>query len=318
MDVEISVVIPTFNRRESLRKLLDSIAAQTLPRSRFEVIVASDGSTDGTIEMLGEFKGRFENLRVLELKNGGPGAARNAGARAAGGRYLAFTDDDCLAAPDWLEQILKTFEKTGAVGIQGKTSTDRMARTPLTHQVEVLAPMLTSVPTCNAAYLRKAFVDAGGFDESFRFAHDEDADLAWRVEELGAIVFAPEVHVIHPPRRDGFWKRARWLRGLESDFLLYYKNPAKYRKYISPSPWWTIYWKIFFVGQFWMTRSCFRYLAKPFKPEQFLIGLGLVLARWYNLIRFLPHYWKAQRFYRSAFAIAEGAPVERAGETPGD
>ena len=204
MDVEISVVIPTYNRRESLRKLLDSIAAQTLPRSRFEVIVASDGSTDGTIEMLGEFKGRFENLRVLELKNGGPGAARNAGARAAGGRFLAFTDDDCLAAPDWLEQILKTFEKTGAVGIQGKTSTDRMARTPLTHQVEVLAPMLTSVPTCNAAYLRKAFVEAGGFDESFRFAHDEDADLAWRVEELGAIVFAPEVHVFIRRAGTGF------------------------------------------------------------------------------------------------------------------
>ena len=213
---------------------MESLARQTLPQADFEVIVVSDGSSDGTIEMLQGFKSRFQNLAVLELKNRGPGAARNAGARKASGRSVAFTDDDCLPATDWLEQILKAFERTGAAAIQGTTTTDRAARTPLTHQVEVLGPMLTSVPTCNAAYLKEAFDAAGGFDESFRFAHDEDADLAWRVEELGRIVFAPEVRVVHPPRRDGFWKRARWLRGLESDFLLFYKNPVKYPKICQP------------------------------------------------------------------------------------
>lgn len=298
--LKVSIVVPTFNRRDSLAQLLESLTRETIPQADFEVIVVIDGSSDGTVEMLHGFRGRFRNLEVLELKNRGPGGARNAGACAARGRYLAFTDDDCVAAPDWLEQILNVFERTGAVAIQGRTTTDRPARTPLTHQVEVLAPMLTSVPTCNAAYFKKIFDAAGGFDESFRFAHDEDADLAWRAEELGKIVFAPEVHIVHPPRRDGFWKRARWLRGLESDFLLFYKNKDKYRKYISPSPWWTIYWKVCVIGQIGLAKSNCKYLIKPFRPHYFFVGMGLLLARWFNLVRYFPAYLKAQSFYRSS------------------
>jgi GT2 family glycosyltransferase len=299
VDVRISVVVATYNRRELLRGLLESLSMQTLSPSVFEVIVVSDGSTDGTVNMVREFKGRFRYLHLLDLKNGGPGAARNAGARVARGRYLAFTDDDCLAAADWLEQMVRAFEDTGAVGVQGRTTTDRCARSPLTHQIEILEPFLTSMPTCNAAYLRSAFEKVGGFDESFKFAHDEDADLAWRVEDLGKMIFVPEVHIIHPPRRDKFLKRARWVRGLESEFLLFCKNRNKYREYIGPSPWWTIYWRVFVVGQFHLTKSSCKYLLMPFRPDYFVLGMSLLLARWFNLIRFLPAYWKAQSLYRT-------------------
>jgi GT2 family glycosyltransferase len=158
------------------------------------------------------------------------------------------------------------------------------------------------MPTCNAAYLKGAFDRAGGFDESFKFAHDEDADLAWRVEELGKMVFAPEVHIIHPPRRDKFMKRARWVRGLESEFLLYYKNPEKYRKYVkSPSPWWTIYWRVFVVGQLRSAKSCCKYFIKPFRPADFFIGLALTAARGFCLLQFFPAYWKARSSYRAKF-----------------
>ncbi|MBI3853201.1 MAG: glycosyltransferase [Verrucomicrobia bacterium] len=302
----ISVVVATFNRRESLRRLLESLAKQTFSADQFEVIVVSDGSTDWTVDMLRELKGGFRNLEILDLKNRGPGAARNAGARLARGKYLAFTDDDCLAAPDWLEQLVRAFECTGAVGLQGQTTTDRLARTPLTHQIEILKPCLTSMPTCNAAYLKSAFDKVGGFDESFKFAHDEDADLAWRVEDLGKMVFVPEVHIIHPPRRDKLMKRARWVRGLESEFLLYHKSPEKYRKYVkSPSPWWTIYWKVFVVGQLQWAKSCCKYLLKPFRPDLFIVGITLVVARWFNLIRFLPSYWNAQSVYRTKFSKSQ-------------
>jgi glycosyltransferase involved in cell wall biosynthesis len=73
------------------------------------VIVVSDGSIDGTVDMVGRLKTPF-SLEVLDLKNRGPGAARNAGARVVRGEYLPFTDDDCLAAPDWLEQLIRAFE----------------------------------------------------------------------------------------------------------------------------------------------------------------------------------------------------------------
>jgi GT2 family glycosyltransferase len=298
----ISVVVATFNRRHSLSGLLESLSKQTLSSTSFELIIVSDGSTDGTVEMVRELKLRWKDLTLVEVNRLGPGGARNAGCRMARGRYLAFTDDDCLAAPDWLEQLCGAFERTGAVAVQGLTTTDRMARTPLTHQMEILSPMLTSLPTCNAGYRRDVFNAVGGFDESFRYAHDEDADLAWRAEEIGKIVFAPEVQVQHPPRRDRFWKRAGWLRGLESEFLLFHKNPDKYHKYVSPSPWWTIYWNVFVIGQIdWVKSSC-RYLVKPFRPDYFLVGMGLLLARWFNLVRYFPDYLKAQRFYSSEVA----------------
>ena len=313
--VKISVVVATFNRRESLRQLLESLANQTLSPTLFEVVIVSDGSTDGTAELVRELSMGRKNLKLLEMANRGPGAARNAGTRAARGRYLAFTDDDCLASEDWLEQLLLVFERTGALGVQGRTTTNRLARTPLTHQMEVLSPWLAAMPTCNAAYRKDAFDGAGGFDEAFPFAHNEDADLAWRVEELGKIVFAPEVHIIHPPRPDSFAKRARWVRCFESDFLLFYKNPEKYHRYVSFSPWWTIYWKIFIVGQMRLAKSCCRYLVKPFRPENVLVGLCLVVARWFYLIRFFPQYLKAQAFYRSMVPANDGnAPLKRAVE----
>jgi GT2 family glycosyltransferase len=251
------------------------------------------------------------NIRILDLKNGGPGAARNAGARAASGTYLAFTDDDCVVAADWLEQILAAFERTRAVGVQGRTTTDRLARTPLTHQVEVLTAWTSCMPTCNASYLRSVFEAVGGFDDSYRYAHDEDADLAWRAEEHGVLVFAPEVHVSHPPRRDRFLKRARWVRGLESDFLLFYKNKVNYRKYVSSSPWKTIYWNVFVIHQIRLTKSCCRYLISPFKPQFFFIGLGIVLARWFYLLRYLPAYLRAQQNYRLKFRNEPKRPQQQ-------
>jgi len=300
-DYNISVVVPTFNRQDELHRLLESLWQQTLSRSQFEVIVASDGSTDGTVEMVRKLQSRQWNLKLLQLPNGGPATARNSGAQVARGYYVAFTDDDCVATPDWLLEMLAAFQRTGAIGLQGRTTTDRLARTPLTHQIEVLSHWPAAVPTCNAAYRKEVFERVGGFDVGFRFAHNEDADLAWRVEDFGVIAFAPNMHVIHPPRRDKFWKRARWVRFLESDFYLYYKNPVKYRKYISPSPWWTIYWKFFIMDQIELVKLCFKCLLTPFRPYQFISGIGLVLARSFNLIRFLPEFWKAQSLYRSKF-----------------
>ena len=183
--LKISVVVATFNRRESLQRLLESLASQTLSPAHFEVLVVSDGATDGTVELVRELKAHRPNLTLLDLQSRGPGAARNAGARLARGRFLAFTDDDCIASETWLEQLLVVFVRTGAVAVQGRTTTDRAAQSPLTHCIEILSPCLTSMPTCNAAYRKDIFDAAGGFDEAFRFAHDEDADLAWRVEDMG-------------------------------------------------------------------------------------------------------------------------------------
>lgn len=89
-----SVVIPTYNRAKFLPKALDSVWRQTF--NGYEVIVVDDGSTDGTLEYLRSLSGP---IRILSQYNGGPGVARNFGAKQARGRYIAFLDSDDLWFP---------------------------------------------------------------------------------------------------------------------------------------------------------------------------------------------------------------------------
>jgi glycosyltransferase involved in cell wall biosynthesis len=300
----ISVVVPTYNRSESLARLLESLGRQTLASEMFEVIVVSDGSTDGTGDLVRRLQRDRLNLFLLETDNRGPASARNAGVRAARGIYLAFTDDDCVANADWLEQFIETFKGTGAVAVQGRTTTDRRARSPLTHEMEVLWKWVNTMPTCNAGYLRSAFDAVGGFDESFKFLN-EDADLAWHIAEIGEMVYEPNVTVMHPPRRESFWKRARWNRAYEGEFMLYYKNPEKYREQRCRSPWVYIYWNIFVVRQLALLKSYARYmLSWPSKPNYFAIGIALTLVRSFNMIRFFPVYYRANALSRRRFESA--------------
>lgn len=90
----LSVIIPCYNRKNVIRATLDSVIAQQ--PADVEVIVVDDGSTDGTIDVLQEYRA---TICILRQQNGGPGAARNLGARHATGEYLAFLDSDDLWFP---------------------------------------------------------------------------------------------------------------------------------------------------------------------------------------------------------------------------
>jgi glycosyltransferase involved in cell wall biosynthesis len=99
--MEISVVIPSWNRASLLPQTLDAVLAQTHPP--LEVILVDDGSTDGTAEMVGARYG--ERVRVLRITNGGDLLARNAGLAVARGRLVAFCDSDDLWQPDFLASM---------------------------------------------------------------------------------------------------------------------------------------------------------------------------------------------------------------------
>ncbi len=108
----VSVVIPAFNRAESLRRCLASLISQVYPSDRFEIIVVDDGSTDDIATAVHEvtdgWNGRVSCLRKA---NGGPASARNAGIKAAIGDIVAFIDSDCSAEPDWLSQMVEVLER---------------------------------------------------------------------------------------------------------------------------------------------------------------------------------------------------------------
>ena len=92
--IRFSVVIPSYNRSAWLLTALESVFAQTEPA--FEIIVADDGSTDDTPDVLRKYEGR---VKVLTQRNAGPAAARNLGIAAATGDYIAFLDSDDLWFP---------------------------------------------------------------------------------------------------------------------------------------------------------------------------------------------------------------------------
>ena len=104
----VSVVIPTYNRIATIGPAVESVLAQTY--SDIEIIIADDGSTDGTCESLASYG---ERVRIVKQPNRGPSAARNLGVRAASGDILAFLDSDDLWLPEKIERQVAVLEAGG-------------------------------------------------------------------------------------------------------------------------------------------------------------------------------------------------------------
>jgi glycosyltransferase involved in cell wall biosynthesis len=209
----ISVVVPTYNRVARLEAVLDAFAAQTFPSDQFEVVVVSDGSTDGTDSFLTSVDTSFA-LTTAAQDNAGPAAARNRGVGLARGRLVLFVDDDIVPATDLIERhVLAHGEAPNRVVI-GPMLTDpafdyqpwiEWEQAMLYKQYDamrngVYAPTFRQFYTGNASLLRALFEQAGGFDTQFRRA--EDVELAYRLDALGAeFVFDESAAAYHHAAR---------------------------------------------------------------------------------------------------------------------
>lgn len=172
----ISVVIPTYNRADSLKNCLNSLKKQIF--KDFEVIIVDDGSKDNTKEVFDLLKN--ENFRYVYKENGGQSSARNLGVREAMGDIIAFTDDDCVVCPEWLKEVNDRF--VGDVKcVKGRTEV--MNISPFTKKIKKHIYSSSSAATNNIAYNRSAIMSVGLFDESMRL--HEDLDLLWRFKLAG-------------------------------------------------------------------------------------------------------------------------------------
>jgi glycosyltransferase involved in cell wall biosynthesis len=197
-----TVVVATRNRCQRLRRLLDSLRAQSVPDGSFEVIVVDDGSEDGTAELLRAERRRAGlNLRSIQrAEQGGPGLARNEGWRAGSASLVAFIDDDCTASPRWLEAGIEAAAANPGAIVQGRTNPDpeeERAAGPFSYTI-IATRLGPHYETCNIFYPRRVLEEMGGFDTDAFPGGGEDCDLAWRAIEAGAeTAFAPRAQVYH-------------------------------------------------------------------------------------------------------------------------
>ncbi|HEX5324864.1 MAG TPA: glycosyltransferase family A protein [Capsulimonadaceae bacterium] len=215
------MVIPTYNRRESLMVTLGGLSRQTFPRERFEVVVVSDGCSDGTHEALAEFvKQSPFTIRWFCQQNAGPAAARNRGIREAAHEVIVFLDDDMEPVPEFLARHAGHHEDDLKVAVLGPMSPDpkRRAVEPVWiawehEKLQEIYRMLSPggeyhgqawshhFYSGNASVRKEWLLAVGGFDESYK--RQEDVQLAERMErELGVhFVFDPTTDGLHRPLR---------------------------------------------------------------------------------------------------------------------
>ena len=200
-----SIIIPTYGRPKQLRECLDSITGLEYPKDNFEVIVIDDGSKTSLGDIVGAFQKKI-NVKLFRQDNAGPATARNRGAEESGGKYLAFTDDDCKPSPDWLRRLEEPLNKNPELLVAGRTVNDLPDNSYSTAS-QLIADFLCSyynkrearfLTSNNMALSKEQFLKVGGFDITFPLAAAEDREFCDRYLYCGYKTFySPEAIVRH-------------------------------------------------------------------------------------------------------------------------
>lgn len=278
-DTLFSVIIPTFNRSSVLIKCLKALAEQDFPLQNIEVIVCDDGSTDDTENVVKSFDAPFV-LHYLKKENGGPGAARNMGIRAARGEFLLILNDDAILAANALCLHKTTLDSYSnrRIAVLGKFSlAPEFAVTPFGYLLES-TDKLFAYPvmeghhlydfsyfyTCNISISRQAILDTGLFDEDFKGPAAEDIELGFRLHQQGyKVYYHPDIVAIHDHEVTpaSFYRtheiRAKW------GMLFMFKHPRA-------STWYNHY--DFLKAKIW-ARDIPIHNAKAQKAIQYLEGI---------------------------------------------
>jgi len=234
-----SVVIPTYQQPAQLLKCLDALGQQRIPRDQYEIIVVDDGNSPEVAAAVALFTkqiaqsgGPLEVRYLGQPEWRGPAAARNRGWRAARGRIVAFTDDDCLPQPTWLAAALVSFQR-GAQVVTGQlrltlpdTKTLYNPRTPYLEMSEFIS--------ANCFCRKSALERVGGFEEAFDSAGREDNDLQFKLIQAGIpISKCPEAVVVHPMQEVPWYTPLSNERKNRYDALLYKRHPELFKQRIA-------------------------------------------------------------------------------------
>jgi glycosyltransferase involved in cell wall biosynthesis len=239
--VKLTIVVPAYNAASTIGSLLDSLAAQKWSQW-WEVVVADNGSTDGTAAVAARYSACLPRLRVVSAAEHPSAAhARNSGAAAAQGEALAFCDADDEVGPGWLAAIGTALERYELVASRFDVAQLNPVWVQRSHgnpQGKGLSrywypPFLPHAGGGGLGVQRAVFVRLGGFDSEMPGL--EDTDFCWRAQLAGVTLqFVPEAvyYVRHRHTVRGLWDQA--LSRAEQNVLLY----RRYRRLGMPALTW--------------------------------------------------------------------------------
>jgi len=227
----VSIVVPFYNARNTLKGLLLSLLSQDFPKDNYEIVLVDDATTDGSREIVEDFiKESPVRIRLLSSnKHKGCFSARNLGITASEGEIIAFTDADVIADKKWLRCLVNSLLKDESLaGVCGRVAIDDILIYPV-----LIAPSeavgITShgqrFGTCNIAYRKQILSIVGGFDERFDPRYRGDSDLGIRIIKAGfKIAYEPKAVIHHPARELSL--SDLWKMGMahSKDNLLYAKH----------------------------------------------------------------------------------------------
>jgi cellulose synthase/poly-beta-1,6-N-acetylglucosamine synthase-like glycosyltransferase len=244
---EVSVVIPTCGRPALLRRCLEALLRQTFAATAFEIIVVDDGRSPDTHAAVQELAGRpgVPLIRYVTPAPGskGPAGARNAGWRASEAELIAFTDDDTIPQPDWLERGVAALRASSSrAAVWGHVSVPIPPHRPTDNERNTKGLEGATFVTANVFVRRAAMEAVGGFDERFKRAWREDTDLYFALLGTGMEVApARDAVVLHPAREAPWGVSMKQQANMAFDALLYKKYPRLYREQVQPGPPWRYY-----------------------------------------------------------------------------
>ena len=225
--IDLSVVIPTHNRKEILRRSLEALFDQTLPHESYEIVIVDDGSTDETEARVREMMLTSPvRLRYYYQSNRGPAAARNLGIREAEAEVILLIDDDVIASPSLLRTHLQEHQAASRIAVLGKTEIhSEITPTPFLEFITASELLVAfdriesgqDVPyryfvTSNVSLRKEHLWEVGMFDEGFKSPGYEDTELAYRLSQHGIqTVYNPRAVAYHldPMTLESFIHRQR-------------------------------------------------------------------------------------------------------------
>jgi glycosyltransferase involved in cell wall biosynthesis len=217
--LRISIIIPTYNRPARLASCLESLAQQDLPMEHFEVIVVDDGGQTSLDPVVRPFQDIL-NISLVKQQNTGPAGARNTGVANASGEFIAFIDDDCAPAEEWLALMTGYLQQDSSRMYGGYTANaleDNIYSSASQALIDFLYGYFNADPqqahfiaSNNMTMARELFETVGGFDTSFPGACGEDRELCDRWLYLDhRITYVPDARIFHSHDLSlrTFWKQ---------------------------------------------------------------------------------------------------------------